>query len=251
MRELIARLARDSDEALALARVLDLAQQAERRGQQAGDFLEPRLQQLTTKLMSRQTQVQVDWQGGYTEAERKRIVLYRPMSLPANSCALLLLKADKELQHRDCLGSLLGLGLRREKVGDIVLAGASGYLIVAQEVGEFVAANLMRVGRQDVAVNLVDVIADLEPVPPKVITTTVASMRLDAIMAAGFDLSRSDAGQLIKAEKVKVNYLATVHPDQQLQEGDLISVRGYGRLKLILLGGKNRKARQRLTLERY
>lgn len=251
MREMIAQLARNNDEALALARVLDLAEQAERRGQQAGDFLEPRRQDLSEKLLNRQTQVQINWQGGYPDAERKRIVLHRPIIAPTNTCAWLMLTADKAMQHRDCLGSLLGLGLRREKVGDIVLAGTSGYLIVAQEIGDFVATNLKHVGRQEVEVRSVENIANLESVAPKVINTTVASMRLDAVMAAGFDLSRSEAQHLIQADKVKINYLGTIHCDRQLQEGDLISVRGYGRLKLVLVGGISRKARLRLTIERY
>jgi len=145
----------------------------------------------------------------------------------------------------------LGLGLRREKVGDLMPDGAICYVVVAREIADFVLKNLVQVGRQEVEVAPVGNLTDIMVTAPKIIKTTVASLRLDAIIAAGFGLSRAEAQDLVEAEKVKLNYLETKHTEQQLKTGDLISVRGYGRLRLADLGGKSRKDRQQVTLERY
>ncbi|MGE5379882.1 MAG: RNA-binding protein [Methylocystaceae bacterium] len=251
MRELIERLTRDKDEVRALARVLDLTEQAVRRGQQAGDFMEPRRQELTNRLLAGNAQICISWQGGYAGAERCRLVLHEPDLEPEAQISLLLVTGPKPLSHRDCLGSLLGLGLRREKIGDLIPRENSCMLITAREIADFVLNNLIRVGNQDIRVVGADQIDEQMLQGPKTINTTVASLRMDAVIAAGFGVPRSEAQKLVEAEKVKLNYLEITKSDRQLQAGDLISVRGYGRLKLVTLDGKSRKDRLRITLEKY
>lgn len=251
MRARIERLTRDKDESLVLARVLDLAQQATRRGEQTGDFLEPRLQELVTRLLTEERNLLIDWQGGYASAERCRLVLHTPERAPEPQVAFIKVQAFKALQHRDCLGSLLGMGLRREKVGDLLPVENLCYMVVAQEIAEFVVSNLSQVGRQEVTAVIIGSLDGVVSIQPKIVVSTVASLRLDAIIATGFSVSRSEAQNLVTGEKVKLNYLENNHPDRQLVEGDLVSVRGYGRLKLVSLGGKSRKDRLRVTLARY
>lgn len=251
MRESIEHLTRDKDESLALARVLDLVKQAKHRGEQAGDFLEPRMQQLVSRLLTDEKNLLIDWQGGYASAERCRLVLHTPMTVPEPQVAFIKVQAYKGLQHRDCLGSLLGMGLRREKVGDLLPVQNLCYIIVAREIAEFVVSNLTQVGKQDVQTEEINNLDGILSVEPKIVVSTVASLRLDAIIAAGFGVSRSEAQSLVTGEKVKLNYLEDNRPDRQLTGGDLVSVRGYGRLKLVSLGGKSRKDRFRITLERY
>jgi len=93
MREAIARLTRDKDEALVLARVLDLADQTSRRGWQAGDFLEPRLQTMVSRLLAPQDELFITWQGGYEGAERCRLLLHTPGISPEVEIGFIKIKA--------------------------------------------------------------------------------------------------------------------------------------------------------------
>ena len=157
------------------------------------------------------------------------------------------------LGHRDYLGAVLGLGLRRDQVGDIVmLPDGRAAVMVDRSKADFICAQLTRVAHLPVECVSVDA-AEL-PLPTgagKEITGTVAGLRLDAVLALGFGLSRSRAVLLIKGALVKVNWRPVDTPSYQLREGDLISLQGRGRLELLSVAGETRKGRLRLILKKY
>lgn len=251
MHEMIRRLTQDPEERMKLARVCDLAEQAAARGVGRGDFLDPRMRYLAEQLMASWADISWEWQGGYAEAERSRLVLFGPYAERKSFIRVLNIKASRPLKHRDCLGAILGLGVKREKIGDLVVENDTCQAVLAEEIVGFVAASLAKIGQQTVEIKAVKDALEFVARPSHTINATVASLRLDALIAAGFGLSRSQAAALIAAEKVRVNYGLEKRGDRLLSEGDVISVRGLGRLKLAADLGKSRKDRFKFVLERY
>ncbi|NLJ56382.1 MAG: hypothetical protein GX334_04950 [Firmicutes bacterium] len=164
-------------------------------------FTDPRQQEIARELMRYYPEVKCSFFGGYPEAERTRICL-TPAALPASAedgqVSCLLLKGAFPagvLNHRDFLGALLGLGINREMIGDIIYQGAAeAYAFLAKELATFVRLNLKKTGHFTVETEelaLEDVKTNLMPQRIKEIRGTVASMRLDAVSGLGFGLSRS------------------------------------------------------------
>lgn len=244
------------DRALA-ARVLDQAELSLKRAEPvATDFLDPREQALVKDILHYVPEVKYLVFGGYRQAERQRFILapayYLTESLqpPLTFLAIKPLSPN-ELTHRDYLGSILGLGLKREKVGDILVTDGEAQAIVAEEVGEFLRANLEKVGSVKVEVDFID--PEQLNIPPeriKEIRTTVASLRLDAVAGAGFGVSRTRMVREIKAEKVKVNWQTVANPDYQVKVGDILSIKGRGRVVVAGSTGLSKKGRLGILLKR-
>ncbi len=134
--------------------------------------------------------------------------------------------------HRDFLGALLGTGLVRQKVGDLVLLGERGaQAIVVPELAEFLETQLTQVRSVPVKTRRIDW-SELRVRPPqtKTLTTVEASLRLDAIASAGFGMSRSKMVDLINKSDVRVNWKTVTQASAIVKTGDLIAIRGKGRL---------------------
>ena len=151
--------------------------------------------------------------------------------------------------HRDLLGAALGIGITRDTLGDI-LVGEDRALIFAQSrVAPHLADSLTSAGRAKLQVALVDGSTPVVPPPGRMVHCTVASPRLDAVIAAVCHLSREDARQAVSRGEVKLRFVPTLHPDAQVKEGDTISLRGTGRFVLRALGEENRKGRIPMDVE--
>ncbi len=223
-------------------------------------FTDPRQQEIARELMRYYPEVKCSFFSGYPEAERARICL-TPSALPALtedgqiSCLLLrgTFPADV-LSHRDFLGALLGLGINREMIGDIIYRGTEeAYIFLAKELATFVRLNLKKTGHFAVETEelaLQDVKTDLMPRRIKEIRGTVASMRLDAVSGLGFGLSRAKIAPLIRGEQVKINHQVVKQPSKTVQAGDLISLAGRGRIEVVEELGKSRKGRIHLLVHR-
>lgn len=178
-----------------------------------------------------------DW-GGHPFAERVRLRLGRPEVLdgePPSGVALLHVAGSfifDEATHRDFLGAVLGAGIERDRVGDIIVQGDTGaQVLVTPEMATFLAGALTSV--RSVAVRaVVRPIEELQVVPPKAdtIRSTEASLRLDAIASAGFRMSRAKMADMIEGGDVRVNWKAGVKTSALVKSGDVISVRGKGRV---------------------
>jgi len=136
-------------------------------------------------------------------------------------------------------------------MGDIVLMEDAGYLFAERQMADHIAQSLVSAGRIRLQVRLLDEWPQLEPPAGEELHDTVHSMRLDAVVAAGFNLSRGDAADLIAAGHVKLRHLPTERTDARVQEGDAISVRGHGRLVVEEVGNPTKKGRLPLRLTRY
>ncbi|MBR6223256.1 MAG: hypothetical protein IKQ71_07445 [Lachnospiraceae bacterium] len=159
--------------------------------------------------------------------------------------------ADK-LSHRDFLGSIVGLGIEREKTGDIiVLEDTACYVFVVDEIADYIIDNLSFVKHTNVKVEKCDDIP--VEVKPRIeeMSLIVSSNRLDGIIAKVYKLSRDAAVGLIRDGKVFINGVVMTGNAKSLKTGDIISVRGYGRFVFNGEGGMTRKDKLHVSVGRY
>lgn len=260
--KLLDRVCASGDDRLLLARVLDKLEQSRNRSVPVyTDFLSPREQAAAGDLL-RLAGVEGDAVaalGGYEGAERK-ILLFLPDWLTPedarNQSPLRCLRAsfrpEYDLSHRDILGSLTGLGVAREKIGDLLVDRESCDLIVLDSVAEFLLQNWDSAGRARLTVGAVDSRElRLPEVRCREIRDTVQTLRLDALTATGFQMSRAKAAALIEGGKVQVNWRECVKPDKLLAQGDTVSARGFGKFEVAAVGGVTRKGRTSIVMKRY
>lgn len=196
--------------------------------------------------------------GGHEDAERHIAAFYvgEPPSRTDYPIRCLELNWNPKYAnpgHRDLLGAVMGLGIERDAIGDIALGEADGsaYLFVHSDVEDYVLASLESAGRARLRLRRCEDEPKLRPPEGVSIRVTVSSFRLDAVLAAGFKLSRSEAQRLIAAGLVKRNHAEILRGDALLEEGDLLSARGYGRMRVEGFEGLTRKGRQAVRLFRY
>lgn len=195
--------------------------------------------------------------GGYEDAERVIMVNmpdYADLERDNPLCIIRATKASgsRELTHRDYLGSLLGLGLKREMVGDIMVRDDGADIIVLAEIADFIVMNYYKAGRTNLSVTQLPISELLlQEHKVTVVTDTVASLRLDSVIASAFGLSRGKSAEAITRGLVFVNNMEITKTDLQLSEGDKLTLRGKGKAVLSEVGGKSRKDRQYITIERY
>ena len=166
-------------------------------------------------------------------------------------CAPLFLSATL-LSHRDFLGALMGCGIKRETVGDIYVATGRCDFLVTRDILPYVLQNLTDAGRTRLHLEQIPLSALEAPEQKtKQIRGTVSSLRLDGVVAEGFALSRSRAAEVIAAGKTELNYTLCTKPDRLVAEGDVISVRGLGKMRLEAVGGNTKKGRISIEICRY
>ena len=262
-KELLDRCARSGEERVLLARVLDKLEQAQSRGIPAHTpFLSAGEGAAVTGLLAAWGHPRHCFWGGYPEAER-RICAFLPdwqeeedlMSDPEGPLAAVeaVFPASASLSHRDILGSLMGLGLTREKLGDILLPQEGRCQVVAlRSAVPILLSQWGQAGRWELSVKELPLSQlEVRPAQVKTIRDTVATPRLDAVLAAGFSLSRSKAAAYISAGKVALNHLECLKGDKLVEEGDVLTCRGLGKCVVKEVPGQSKKGRTMLVLERY
>ncbi len=242
-----------------VARVIDLAEQAIKTWEVVlTDFLSPPALAEIQQQFARLTEVQLLAWGGYPQAERQRLAIARS-ELPLDSSQVSVAALDiagnflfDPATHRDFLGAILGTGLVREKIGDIIVLGErGGQAIVVPDMVEFIETQLTQVRSVPVKTQRIE-LSELKIREPKKkeLTTVEASMRLDAIASAGFGVSRSKMADLINAGDVRVNWKDINQASYIVKSGDLIAIRGKGRLEVGEVA-VTKKERYRVQLTRF
>ncbi len=196
--------------------------------------------------------------GGISQSERK-MAFFLPFYITEEDfspdeyiCAVRAETKFGNPGHRDYLGALLGLGIKRESLGDIYIFGETAYFFCVPSVLKHILFSLDKVGRHGVKVE--EIPLDKVPAPEisrKSITFTIKSMRLDAAAAGVFSLSRNKMTELIEAGAVSLNYRECTKNDMPVKEGDIISARGYGKAEIVSCGSVSRKGRTFVTAEIY
>ena len=192
--------------------------------------------------------------GGYEDAERQ-MARFAASEDEAAAFPIQALEIRWPRQspptHRDLLGSAMGLGIKRQCLGDIVLLADRAYLFADGSVAGHLAANLSRAGRTNLRVEPAEGLPAFEESAGEEVRDTVASLRLDALVASGLNLSREKAAALILSGRVKLRHMLTLRADARVAQGDTVSIRGMGRLRLTEAGGPTRKGRLPVTITRF
>lgn len=259
---LLDRLGVAGEDRLPLAKVLDRAEQAQNRNIPAAtDFLSPQQQMLTLDLLRLAGIPETGYTrlGGYDGAERN-LFLFLPDWLEAEDadsqspirCLRASFRPEERLNHRDFLGSLMGMGIVREKVGDILVGPDSADLLVLDTVADFLLQSWNSAGRAKLTVTAVEPRnIHIPQVQCQEVRDTVSSLRLDAVASAGFKMARGRAADLVASGRVQVNWRECTKPDKLLTAGDTVSARGFGKFELAEVGGVTRKGRTSIVLKRY
>lgn len=242
------------EDKLVLARFLDLEELCiKKKTPQFSQFLDPKEAMLFTKVYKPSAFVNVRLFGGYSESERC-VAGFFPDFLEAEAeefpISVLEITGAKDSAHRDFMGSILGLGIKRAAIGDIVLTKSVCYVFVLETMRDFILLNLSRIGRQKVSVKELKLgEADIPQKEFNEIFASVASLRLDAVVSTAAHLSRSKAVALIEKELVFVNWQPSVNPSRNVETGDVISVRGFGRIRIGEILGETKKGRLKIQLK--
>ncbi|MBR1690029.1 MAG: hypothetical protein IJ713_04565 [Oscillibacter sp.] len=257
---LLDRVGASGEERMLLARVLDRAAQAQSRNVPAHtDFLTPQERRSTEELLrlSGTPETGYVFLGGYDGAERT-LALFLPDWLEAEDAEVPIrglraaFRKEDGLTHRDLLGSLMAMGVAREKVGDILVGEDSADVLVLDTVADFLLQSWESAGRARLRLSPVDLAhLHIPEVKCREVRDTVSSLRLDAVAAAGFQMARGKAAELISAGRVQVNWQTCTKGDKVLSQGDTVSARGFGKLELAEVGGVTRKGRTSITIKRY
>lgn len=191
--------------------------------------------------------------GGIEEAERNIIAIGAENVEIEEFCKVIRIESYNEnLIHRNVLGSLTGLGIKREMIGDIIVKNKICDIIIMREMKEYILTHLNKIGKDKVRVYEIpfEEILKLEKEKNER-NVSVASLRLDAVISISFGVSRETSSRLIELEKVMLNYVICTNSSKNIKENDLISVRGLGRIKIIEILGDTRKGRKMIRIENF
>ena len=254
------------EEKLILSKILDKINFCEVKNQiQITDFFDLAKQELIQKFLQKQKQENYLFFGGFEEAERKMLIFY-PKKLR------MLVKENKinlgewlkviritlpnenrgKYVHQNYLGAFLKLGVKREKIGDILVEEDGADILIHKDILKFLQQNLTQLTRFQKAkieeINLQDIRKVI--VPKEQIKITVSSMRLDNIVAELAKCSRNKANDLLIQERVFVNFVEVSKATKEVKKGDKITIRGKGRFFIKEILGNTRKGNMVLLIEK-
>ncbi|WP_027954125.1 RNA-binding protein [Halobacillus kuroshimensis] len=232
----------------------DVALKYQRR---LSDFLDPREQKIVKAVMGNDADLIHQLEGGAENSERKRAVIAPDYEqIDKEDFQLILLQAEYPvkfvtMEHRDVLGAFMSLGIRREKIGDVVVKDGIIQLTAAAEISDYIKMNLTGIKRSTVdfkEVPWADRIESDETWTKR--ETTVSSLRLDVIVKEIYGMSRKKAGLFIEGGHVKVNFRTVDDGAFSLEPGDLISLKGKGRSRLDEVTGQTKKDKYKIITAR-
>ncbi len=239
-------------------RLLDKVDLVKERNQKVvTKFLNPHQQNIAKNILEQVSEINYKVDGGFKRSERKRVLIFPDYLFPDHQIVPLSFYEIEgnfdfvNISHRDFLGALLGLGIKRDYVGDIIVLENSAQIIIASEIKDEIELNLSHVN--EVPINLKKIDKEeikFKPKNHKEILATVASMRLDAIVSAGFGESRSRSSQYITSGKIKLNWKEVNNVSAEVEVEDMISFKGRGRLFVAEKRGRSNRDRIKLKLER-
>ena len=248
------------------ARLEDMKKRAIRGELGISAFLSPRELHYSESYLRRSGSCFISF-GGYEGAERKRVYILPEymesvssadeLAEYGNETAIVALEIKGSgfvsLSHRDFMGALLRLGVERDVVGDIItLGGGSAVAFCDLRIADFITTELRDVGRDKVKCRIASIDKDFCPKRSfAAISDTVASARLDCVVAALCNLSREKARECVLSGLAELDYEYCERPDREVTAPCILSVRGYGKFKVCSLGELTKKGRIRLFAEKF
>lgn len=212
------------------------------------------------------SEISTFYYGGFSEAERVVAVfvpsvfgvedIEKYFAENPDDCPFCLLKVSKDrfssLNHRDYLGSLMGLGIKRETVGDITVREDCTYIFVLKNVSRYICENLLKVGRGTVKCEICHSSEFVyDEGKTETVFASVSSLRLDSVLSSAFNLSRANSSLAISSGVVYVNSLQILKNDYILKQGDKIVLRGKGKVILEEIIGESKKGRIHINIKKF
>lgn len=221
------------------------------------DFLNPFEIKNAISIVNSESNLKYSIDGGYDESERSVINIFPYYMEEAEDDSIRFLRIDgnfkfRTVSHRDYLGSILGLGIKREKIGDILVHEDYCQIIVDSDICDFILMNFEKVGRNTIKVSEIsrnELIKPMQAYSEK--SVSVSSLRLDNIICSAFNMSRQESEKFIKSDFVQVDYEKINTPSKMVSEGALISVRRKGKFILKEIGGTSKKGKIRVLISIY
>lgn len=253
-----------TDEDLLRSRIKDLADKSYRQNIYTySGFLTPAELSVVEEMRGELSHVDYQAFGGSILCDRQMVGFGSERSLGYEGVwPIVIIKVEPlidkfadELTHRDFLGAVMNLGIERNVFGDILVKdGKRAYIFATDSIAEFIVDNLTKIKHTNVRCSIIDKDADnLEDLKPTLVDmdVIVASPRFDAIIGGATKVSRSEALNLFKAKKVTLNGRLCERNSMTLKDGDIFSVRGYGKFRYCGSGNETRKGRVYVHLKRY
>lgn len=219
------------------------------------EFLDPRQVFIAKQLVGTHSEVTTFTDGGYSDAERSRLIVapsyFEPKQADFELSLIAIHYPEKfaALTHSTILGTLANSGVRRDVFGDIITDGGHWQFYVSTSMVSWVLENITKIGRVGVRLEEVPLDAHVLPISEwETSETTVSSLRLDTVVAHVYNISRQRAKTLIQGEKVRLNFQVNSQPDTMLAEQDTVSVRGFGRILLTQVLGTTKKDKLRISV---
>ena len=236
------------EEKFLFARVLDQALFSLESGQtEYSDFLDEYHASAFAHLLK--TGITVSSFGGYDEAERKILALGNFFDFPITAIAISFQAKFSNLTHRDFLGSIIGLGINRALIGDILIKDDRALIFAKKEIADYITANLTKVKNASVRASDAHLSAADEFIKlPVSRNITSASLRLDAVASAAFNLSRGNVAELIGKGRGFINWTPVSSASKNVQTGDTVTLRGVGRFRIVEITGQTKKGNFKLLI---
>jgi len=249
-----------ADDALLKKRFSELAEKSYTRGIYCfSDFLSPAEQDLFFAVQREFPQTDTALFGGHPACERQMVRFgseeqngyEQPFPIVCIEIAPKSGKFSDDLSHRDFLGAVMNLGVRREMTGDLFVRENTGFLFAAEAIAPFLAETLETVRHTSVVCRILPECPD--SLAPKLapLSVNVASARADAVIGAVYRLSRSESARLFAAQRVFVNARVMENAGRALREGDTVSVRGFGKFIYRGVQRETKKGRSFIEVDRY
>ena len=245
------------DDRVLLSRVIDMAQNArEKYSERFTLFLDDRQQELCRQVLASEKLDNYRFWGGYDLAERKMIGFFSTIEgsiderFPIRSVCFSYRRADK-LSHRDFLGALMSIQIKRECVGDIIVGEGCTNVLLSDKISDRVICEIDKIGRvggkaEDGFDESIKPVIGFEE-----ISGTVSSLRADCLLSFALHISREKAAAMIKQLGISINHLICYKADFVLKEEDVFSVKGHGKFILRSINGVSKKEKIRITLCKF
>lgn len=248
----------DKEQHIVMRKVLDKAEAVIKYHETSyTDFLDPYQRDLAYSILNT-LDLKYFEEGGLEDAERKSIVIYPEYMMQDNiENPIKAVKIEgsfkfNDVSHRDYLGAIMGLGVKREVIGDIFVREDFATVIMHMEIMDFFIYNLDAIGKESVEVKQIELSQVEKPIEEfDEIVLTLSSLRLDTLISGIYKISRSKSAALINQDRVKVNWKPTSNISHEITIGDILSIRKLGRVKVVEDLGQSRKGKDRIKVEKY
>lgn len=245
----------DDDKELA-ARIGDMMKISRKRGSVYSSFLNERQCALAEKFLRERHSENYRFFGGYESAQRRILCVYDNYFRPDDgdfplSAVTFNYRKSYSLSHRDLLGAVMSLKLNRDAIGDIIIGEGISQVLVLDSVRNIVAGEIRKIGSVGVKVDDdCEILLSAEQ-NFREITGTVSSLRFDSVLSMALNLSRGKTVQIISSGSAEVNFFPVSDKTYKVKQGDVFSVRGFGKYRLEEISGVTKKGRIHITVLKY